>query len=226
MGRSRPTRNDDILLIPREVSENCVESVGRIRDENDFVGSCADKLSHAMSGRGEVFGKVQFDESVDIPLYGLESSPDSSRNWDRNRTIGACTKINKFRVQQVYVQCMEWADHCSNSHNLLQSHSIVVVDGQTAVEGGQVGSSPRKPKGGKTNLPEANVTENARVRFRLLYADGGNEETHSLFTHIFIDTDMPCYCSSDAARLLYAERERLRTDDNTVGMVKLTRDEI
>ena len=62
---------------------------------------------------------------------------------------------------------MEWADHCSNSHNLPRSQSVVVADGQRAVEGDQEGSSPRKPKeGGKTNLPEANVTGNARVRSR------------------------------------------------------------
>jgi len=89
MGGSPRTRNDDVLLVPYEVSENCVESVGGIRDENDFVWSCANELGHAMSGRSEVFGKMQFDESVDIPLYGLESSLGSSRNWDRHGTIGA-----------------------------------------------------------------------------------------------------------------------------------------
>lgn len=88
MGRSRLTRNDDILRVPYEVSENGVESVGGIGDENDFVGSCADELGHAMSGRSEVFGKMQFDQSVDISLYGLASSLDSSRNWDRHGTIG------------------------------------------------------------------------------------------------------------------------------------------
>ena len=89
MGRLPPTRNDDILLVPCKVSENCVESVGGIRDENDFVRPCADELGHAMSGGGEVFGKMQFNESVDIPLYGLEGCLDSSRNWGRHGTIGA-----------------------------------------------------------------------------------------------------------------------------------------
>jgi len=87
MGRSL-TRNDDILRVPYEVSENGVEPVGGIGDENDFVRSCADELGHAMSGRSEVFGKMQFDQSVDISLYGLASSLDSSRNWDRHGTIG------------------------------------------------------------------------------------------------------------------------------------------
>ena len=87
-GRSPPTRNDDVLLVPYEVSENGVKSVGGIRDENGFVGSCADELGHAVSGRSEVFGKMQFDESVDISLYGLASSLGSSRNWDRHGTIG------------------------------------------------------------------------------------------------------------------------------------------
>jgi hypothetical protein len=32
---------------------------------------------------------MQFDESVDIPLYGLESCLNSSRNWDWHGTIGA-----------------------------------------------------------------------------------------------------------------------------------------
>jgi hypothetical protein len=89
MGRSPPTHNDDILLIPYEISENCVQSVGGIRDENDFVWSCANELGHATSGRSEVLGKMQFDESVDISLYGLECSLGSSRNWDGHGTIGA-----------------------------------------------------------------------------------------------------------------------------------------
>jgi hypothetical protein len=58
MGRFRHTRDDDILLVPYEVSKNGVESVRGIRDENDFVGSSADELGHAMSGRSEVFGKT------------------------------------------------------------------------------------------------------------------------------------------------------------------------
>ena len=62
--------------------------MGGIRDENDFVESCADELGYPMSGGGEVFGKMQFDESVDIPLYGLESCLDSSRNRDWHGTIG------------------------------------------------------------------------------------------------------------------------------------------
>jgi hypothetical protein len=82
-----------------------------------------------------------------------------------------------------------------------------------------VGSSPGKPKGGgKTSLPEANVTESAGLDSG--DANRRDEETHRLFTHIFINIDMPCYCSSGAARLLYAERERLRTDDNTVGVIR------
>jgi hypothetical protein len=68
-------------------------------------------------------------------------------------------------------------DHCSNSHNPPQSQSIVVADGQTVVEDDQVGSSPRKPKGGgKTSLPEANVTESAGLDSG--DANRRNEETH------------------------------------------------
>lgn len=69
------------------------------------------------------------------------------------------------------------ADHDSNSHNPPRSQSIVVADGQTVVEGDQVGSSPRKPKGGgKTSLPEANVTESAGLDSG--DANRRNEETH------------------------------------------------
>jgi hypothetical protein len=58
VGRSPHTRDDDILLVPHEVSKNCVESVRGIRDENDFVKSGADELGHAKSGRREVLGKI------------------------------------------------------------------------------------------------------------------------------------------------------------------------
>ena len=119
------------------------------------------------------------------------------------------------------LQCTGRTDHCSNSHNPPQSQSIVVADGQTVVEGDQVGSSPRKPKeGGKTNLPEGNVTASESAGLDSGDANRRNERTHRLFTHMFINIDMPCYCSSGAARLLYAERERLRTDDNTVGVIR------
>lgn len=78
------------------------------------------------------------------------------------------------------------ADHDSNSHNPPRSQSIVVADGQTVVEGDQVGSSPRKPKGGgKTSLPEANVTESAerRVRFgRCQQKERGN----TLIVHSYL----------------------------------------
>ena len=58
MGQLPPTRDDEILLIPHESSENGVESVGGIRNENDFVGSCADEFGQAMSGGSEVVGKT------------------------------------------------------------------------------------------------------------------------------------------------------------------------
>jgi len=48
------TPNDDIPLIPQQISENGVESVGAARDENNLLGPSAEKLGHAMSGRVEV----------------------------------------------------------------------------------------------------------------------------------------------------------------------------
>ena len=49
------TPDDDIPLVPQQISENGVESVGAARDENNFLGPSAEKLGHAMSGRVEVF---------------------------------------------------------------------------------------------------------------------------------------------------------------------------
>jgi hypothetical protein len=50
-----PTPDDNIPLIPQQISENGVESVGAARDENNFLGPSAEKPGHAMSGRVEVF---------------------------------------------------------------------------------------------------------------------------------------------------------------------------
>jgi len=88
--RPPPTRDNDIPLIPCEISENGVQSMRGIRHENDFFGPSADKLRHAMSGRCEVLGNMQFNESVDIAFYELRCSLNSSRNWDWHGTVGAC----------------------------------------------------------------------------------------------------------------------------------------
>ena len=49
------TPNDDIPLVPQQISENGVESVGAARNENNLLGPSAEKLGHAVSGRVEVF---------------------------------------------------------------------------------------------------------------------------------------------------------------------------
>lgn len=49
------TLDNNIPLIPQQISKNSVESVGAAGDENDFLGASAEKLGHAMSGRVQVF---------------------------------------------------------------------------------------------------------------------------------------------------------------------------
>jgi hypothetical protein len=83
-----PTRDDDIPLIPQKIPEDSVESVGGARDENNFFEPSAEKLGQAMSGRIEVFRKMQFEESIDISLYGAESSLSGSKHWVRHGAVG------------------------------------------------------------------------------------------------------------------------------------------
>jgi hypothetical protein len=131
MERPPPTRENDILLTPCEIHENRVQPMRGIRHENDFFGPSADELGYAMSGRCEVLGNMQFDESVDIPFYGPGCGLDGSRNWDWYGTVGA------YKRHQVSRRlCGKWPDRCSDLHNLAQSQSTCVADGQMA-EGAQ-----------------------------------------------------------------------------------------
>jgi len=83
-----PTRNDDIVLVPREVPEDSVNSMGCIRDKYDFLMPGANEVGHAVSGRSKVLRKIYSNKSVYICLNKLESSLASSRDRDGNRTVG------------------------------------------------------------------------------------------------------------------------------------------
>jgi hypothetical protein len=88
-GRLPPTYDDDILLVPHEIPKDGIEAVSGIWHEHDFLRPSTDEPGHAASGRIEVLRKMQFDKSVDIPLYGPESSFSGSRNGDWHGAIGA-----------------------------------------------------------------------------------------------------------------------------------------